>query len=35
MTLRWRLRILLISIEAEYLAWKAVWQIFMREMWRR
>lgn len=31
----WRIRHWLILLEAEYLTWKAAWELFWREAWRR
>lgn len=31
----WMFRHWLLMLEAEYLAWKAAYQIITREMWRR
>jgi hypothetical protein len=33
--IRWRIHNLLLLVEAELIAWKAAYQIIMREMWRR
>ncbi len=35
MNWRWKFRHFLLMLEAEYLAYKACWQIIVREYWRR